>query len=84
MPCRFSRTDSTGRPERRKFSDTRSEEIRLSRMDLTVGLNWYLNRWVWVQSNFEHTIFERPLTLGSGGRALGFQDALALRATVMF
>ena len=53
-------------------------------MDLTVGLNWYLNRWVWVQSNFEHTIFERPLTLGSGGRALGFQDALALRATVMF
>lgn len=52
---------------------------------LTVGLNWYLNRWVWAMLNFEHAIWDRSLPLGgASGVRLRTQDALGIRTTVMW
>lgn len=53
--------------------------------ELSLGLNWYLDRWVWLMATFEHAIFDRSLPLGgAGGARLGAQQALGVRATVMF
>ena len=49
-----------------------------------IGLNWYWNRWVWVQSTFEHTVFSQALPLGANGRRLGWQEVAGGRATVMW
>jgi phosphate-selective porin OprO/OprP len=53
--------------------------------ELTLGLNWYLNRWARVQFNWEHAWFDRPVRLGPGsaGRLSG-QDTVMARMQFIF
>lgn len=53
--------------------------------EISVGLDWYLSRWIWVMGNFEHAWFGDRLPLGGkGGAMLGSQQSLGLRTTVMW
>ena len=61
----------------KKFSSAASE--------LTLGFNWYLNKWVRVQFNYEHAWFDTPVRLGPGPRGLlDHQDSLLTRLQVIF
>jgi phosphate-selective porin OprO/OprP len=53
--------------------------------ETTLGFNWYLNKWVRMQFNWEHAWFNDPVQLGDGpfGR-LKHQDTLATRFQVIF
>jgi phosphate-selective porin OprO and OprP len=53
--------------------------------ELTFGFNWYLNRWVRTQFNWEHAWFDDPVRLSSGpqGRLKG-QDTLMGRFQIVF
>jgi phosphate-selective porin OprO and OprP len=53
--------------------------------ELTAGLNWYLNRWVRMQFNWEHAWFNKAVRLGTGptGRR-DHQNALLARFQVIF
>jgi hypothetical protein len=53
--------------------------------ELTAGFNWYLNRWVRTQFNWEHAWFDEPVQLGTGpqGRLNG-QDTLMARFQIIF
>jgi phosphate-selective porin OprO and OprP len=59
------------------FSDAATE--------MTLGVNWYLNRWVRVQLNWEHARFDQGVRLGPGpsGRLFG-QDTLMSRLQFVF
>lgn len=60
-----------------RFSNTATE--------LTLGFNWYLNRWVRMQFNWEHAWFGRPVQLGPGPS--GFikqEDTLQTRLQIVF
>lgn len=53
--------------------------------ELTLGFNWYLNRWVRAQFNWEHVWFDDPVQLGTGSRGLlDSQDTLMARFQVIF
>jgi phosphate-selective porin OprO/OprP len=53
--------------------------------EMTLGFNWYLNRWARVQLNWEHAWFDQPVRLGPGsvGR-LNSQDTLMSRLQFIF
>ncbi|MFL5242221.1 MAG: OprO/OprP family phosphate-selective porin [Gemmataceae bacterium] len=53
--------------------------------EMTLGFNWYLNRWVRTQFNWEHAWFNRPVQLGDGpGGRLRQQDTLLTRLQIIF
>jgi len=53
--------------------------------EFTLGFNWYLNRWVRMQFNWEHAWFDDPVRLGPGpGGLLRHQDSLLTRLQVIF
>jgi phosphate-selective porin OprO/OprP len=53
--------------------------------ELTLGFNWYLNKWVRTQFNWEHSWFTHPVRLGPGpGGLLRHDDALMARFQVIF
>jgi phosphate-selective porin OprO/OprP len=53
--------------------------------ELTLGFNWYLNKWVRTQCNWEHAWFREPVRLGPGpGGLLKDQDTLAARFQIIF
>jgi phosphate-selective porin OprO/OprP len=57
----------------------------LGATEVTVGFNWYLNRWVRFQFNWEHARFGNPVRLGTGSN--GFrrtQDSLLTAFQVVF
>ena len=53
--------------------------------ELTVGFNWYLNKYVRLQFNYEHDWFDQPVQLGPGasGRVKD-QDTLLTRLQLNF
>lgn len=54
-------------------------------MDVTVGFNWYFNKWVRMQFNYEHDMFGQPVLLGSTtANLLNSQDSLFTRFQVIF
>ena len=53
--------------------------------ELTLGCNWYLNKLVRVQLNWEHAWFDRPVLLGPGTEGLlSSEDTLMTRFQVIF
>ena len=52
--------------------------------EMTVGLNWYLNKWARTQLNWEHANFASPVQMGNMKRALTEEDALYTRFQVIF
>jgi phosphate-selective porin OprO and OprP len=53
--------------------------------EFTFGFNWYLNRWVRVQFNWEYSRFSNPVRLGVTARdRLDHQNALMTRFQVIF
>jgi phosphate-selective porin OprO/OprP len=52
---------------------------------MTLGYNWYLNKWVRVQFNWEHAWFDQKVRLGPGPRGLlNHQDTLMTRLQFVF
>ena len=53
--------------------------------EATLGFNWYLNRWVRMQFNYEHSWFAQPVQLGTGPAGLfKFDNALLTRLQLIF
>jgi phosphate-selective porin OprO/OprP len=53
--------------------------------EMTLGFNWYLNRLVRLQFNWEHSWFDRPVQLGpTRANRLNEQDAIGTRFQVIF
>jgi len=53
--------------------------------EMTLGFNWYLNRWARVQFNWEHAWFDQPVKLGTGSAGrLSSQDTLMTRLQFIF
>jgi phosphate-selective porin OprO/OprP len=53
--------------------------------EMTLGFNWYLNRQVRLQFNWERSWFDRGVQLGPGPAGLlGHQDAIGTRFQVIF
>jgi phosphate-selective porin OprO/OprP len=53
--------------------------------EMTLGFNWYMNRWVRMQFNWEHAWFEDPVRLGPGPNGLlSHQDTLLTRLQIIF
>jgi phosphate-selective porin OprO/OprP len=50
----------------------------------TVGLNWYVNDWVWVQTHLEHSWFGTPVQLSPVGDFIHESTAWGLRFAVLF
>ena len=51
--------------------------------EMTLGFNWYLNKQVRVQFNWEHAWFGRPVRLAPGPQGL-FRDHDTLQARLQF
>ena len=90
--ARYSRLD-IGDEVYRPLPTSRTTSIRLANpvgnsreaSELTLGFNWYLNRWVRVQFNWEHAWFRQPVQLGPGPQGLlDHQDTLLTRLQVIF
>lgn len=53
--------------------------------EMTLGFNWYLNPWVRMQFNWEHSWFDSVVRLGPGaGGLLDHQDSFLTRMQVIF
>jgi phosphate-selective porin OprO/OprP len=52
--------------------------------EVTVGLNWYLTKWVRAQLNYEHANFASPVQIGNAPRPFSSEDALYTRFQVIF
>ena len=53
--------------------------------EMTLGYNWYFNKWVRMQFNWEHAWFDDPVQLGSSPRNLTIDsDALLTRFQIIF
>jgi phosphate-selective porin OprO/OprP len=54
--------------------------------EMTLGFNWYLNKWVRVQFNWEHAWFDDPVLLGTNPKAnlTKQSDALDTRFQIIF
>lgn len=53
--------------------------------ELSLGFNWYLNKWVRMQFNWEHDWFDDPIRIGPGfGGLTQRQDALMSRFQIIF
>jgi phosphate-selective porin OprO/OprP len=54
-------------------------------MEFTLGFNWYFNKWVRMQFNYEHDMFGQPVALGTtAANLLNSQDSLFTRFQVIF
>jgi phosphate-selective porin OprO/OprP len=53
--------------------------------EMTLGFNWYLNRWVRIQWNWEHAWFDKDVQLGPTlFNRTNFQDTIMTRFQVIF
>lgn len=53
--------------------------------EMTLGFNWYLNRFVRIQCNYEHSWFDQPIHLSSGPAGVfTHDDALTTRFQILF
>jgi phosphate-selective porin OprO and OprP len=52
--------------------------------ETTTGFNWYLNKWVRTQFNWEHANFANPVKVGNMTKARTEEDTLYTRFQVIF
>jgi phosphate-selective porin OprO/OprP len=52
--------------------------------ETTIGFNWYLNKWVRTQLNWEHAEFGGPVKIGNVPGAFSKEDALYTRFQIIF
>jgi phosphate-selective porin OprO/OprP len=53
--------------------------------EMTLGFNWYLNKWVRTQFNWEHAWFDQPVRLGPArSDPFSSTDTLMARLQIMF
>ena len=52
--------------------------------ETTTGINWYLNKWVRAQMNWEHANFANSVKIGTAPKAFSEEDALYTRFQVIF
>jgi len=53
--------------------------------ELTLGVNWYWNRFFKIQFNYEHSWFDQSVQLGPAAKNLiKFDDALLTRFALVF
>jgi phosphate-selective porin OprO/OprP len=52
--------------------------------ETTTGFNWYLNKWVRTQLNWEHAKFGGPVKIGNVPGAFSKEDALYTRFQIIF
>lgn len=52
--------------------------------ECTLGVNWYLNKWVRTQFNWEHAWFAEPIKFGDMPAPLSHEDALYARFQIIF
>ena len=52
--------------------------------ELTTGVNWYLNKWVRAQFNYEHAWFDDPVQIGNAPRPFTKEDAVYTRLQLIF
>ena len=52
--------------------------------ETTLGVNWYLAKWVRAQFNWEHAEFASPMKMGNMANPLSREDALYTRFQVIF
>ena len=53
--------------------------------ETTLGFNWYLNKWVRTQFNWEHAWFDNPVALGTAPNSLAtHQDTVYVRLQFIF
>ena len=61
-----------------------SAQSTTSAYEITVGLNWYMSRRVWIQLNYERAFWSTPIALGVGAPQLWAVDNASLRATIQW
>jgi phosphate-selective porin OprO/OprP len=64
-----------------------ADATRFSRgaTEMTLGFNWYLNKWFRTQVNWEHDWLNNPVLLGTGpGGKTKFQDSIFFRSQIIF
>ena len=59
-------------------------QASLGATEATFGLNWYLNKWVRAQFNWEHAWFDDPIKIGNEPKPLKVTDALYTRMQLIF
>ncbi len=52
--------------------------------ETTLGANWYLNKWVRTQFNWEHAWFAEPVEVGNEPHPLHHEDCLYCRFQIIF
>jgi phosphate-selective porin OprO/OprP len=52
--------------------------------ETTLGLNWYLNKWVRAQFNYEHAWFKEPMQIGNAPKPLKEEEAFYTRLQLTF
>jgi phosphate-selective porin OprO/OprP len=52
--------------------------------ETTLGLNWYLNKWVRAQLNWEHATLASPVKIGNVANPFTKEDALYTRFQIIF
>ncbi len=66
-------------------TNTAAQQSSSGASELTIGFNWYFNKWVRMQFNYEHSWFDQPIRLGPGPNGLlKSDDALLTRLQVIF
>jgi len=55
-----------------------------SAYEITIGLNWYMSRRVWVQLTYERGFFTTPLALGQGAPMIAAVDNAAARLAIQW
>jgi phosphate-selective porin OprO/OprP len=56
----------------------------LGATESTLGLNWYMNKWVRTQFNWEHAWFNSPVKIGNAPGPFTKEDALYARLQLIF
>ncbi len=83
LVSRVSRIEASDRIFANRLADPTT--VSNGATEMTLGYNWYLNKWTRIQFNWEHVWFDRKVKLGNGPNGLlNSQDTLLTRLQFVF